>query len=300
MFGGGGGGFPIPGKMAAGGGGAMILILGLVLRACLGGGGGGGTGLPGLGNNAAPVQAQNPNDVQLGGSAANGVTQNCRTGADANQRQDCRIVGIANSVQAFWGDDLPRRGRDYTKANTVLFTGNVQTGCGPATADVGPFYCPADQHVFLDLDFFKVFETTFGGRDTAFTEAYVVAHEYGHHVQNLLGISKKVEQSGDRQGATSNSVRLELQADCFAGVWAHNATSGPNPLIVELTDQDITEGLDAAAKVGDDYIQKHLGGGRVNPDSWTHGSSDERQRWFRTGFKTGELSDCDTFNTDQL
>lgn len=301
MFGGGRGGFQVPGKMAAGGGGAMVLVLGLILKACLSGGGGGAFNLPDTRNNAAPVEAQNPNDVQVGGSGgATEITQNCKTGADANQRQDCRIVGIANSVQAFWADDLPRRGRDYTQANTVLFSGQVNTGCGGATAAVGPFYCPADQHVYLDLDFFKVFESQFGGSDTPFTEAYVIAHEYGHHVQNLLGISKKVEESGDRQGASSASVRLELQADCFAGVWANNATSGPNPLIVDLTQKDITEGLDAAATVGDDYIQKHLGGGRVNPDGFTHGTSEQRQRWFQTGYSSGEMSDCDTFNTDNL
>ena len=302
MFGGGAGGgrFPIPGRMAAGGGGAMLLILGLVLRACLGGGGGSAFNLPGAGSQSVQVQPQNPNAVQLGRGAASGVTQNCKTGADANRRQDCRIVGIANSVQAYWADDLPRRGKEYVKAKTVLFSGSVTTGCGGATAAAGPFYCPADQRVYLDLDFFKVFESQFGGTDTPFTEAYVIAHEYGHHVQNLLGISAKVEKSGDRQGATSSSVRLELQADCFAGVWAKNATSGPSPLIVNLTDKDITEGLDAAAKVGDDYIQKNLGGGRVNPDAWTHGSSEERQRWFRNGYKTGELTDCDTFNTDTL
>ena len=153
--------------------------------------------------------------------------------------------------------------------------------------------------MYLDLDFFKEFETKFGGQDTAFAEAYVVAHEYGHHLQNLLGISEKVQQSGDREGEGSASVRLELQADCFAGVWANNATSGPNPLIVELTDQDIRDGLDAAAKVGDDYIQKRFQG-RVNPDVWTHGSSAQRQRWFLTGYQSGELSDCDTFNSDSL
>ena len=171
----------------------MLLILGLILKAWLGGGGGGGFNLPGARSQSVQVQPQNPNAVQLGRGAASGVTQNCKTGADANRRQDCRIVGIANSVQAYWADDLPRRGKEYVKAKTVLFSGSVSTGCGGATAAAGPFYCPADQHVYLDLDFFKVFESQFGGTDTPFTKAYVIAHEYGHLVQNLLGISAKVE-----------------------------------------------------------------------------------------------------------
>ena len=219
-------------------------------------------------------------------------TRTCTTGATANSRQDCRIVAVVNDVNAFWAAELPRRGVSYTLARTQLFTGATTTGCGPATADVGPFYCAPDRKAYLDLGFFRVFTTQFGGHDTAFTEAYVIAHEYGHHIQNLLGISERVRPG---VGPSSDSVKLELQADCYAGVWAYTASKGRDPIIQEVTATDIAEGLDAAAKVGDDYIQKRFQG-QVTPENWTHGSSAQRQKWFTTGYSTGQVTDCDTFS----
>lgn len=233
--------------------------------------------------NGQSVPGSSAIDVGQGGSD---LSQNCRTGEDANQHEDCRIVGVINSVQEFWGDTLP----DYEEADTVFFTDFVATGCGNASSHVGPFYCPLDRRVYIDLGFYDELRTRFGALGGPFAEAYVIAHEYGHHVENLTGVLPRGQAGGT--GPQSPPVRVELMADCFAGMWAKGAVD--TGFIEELTEADIRDGLDAAAAVGDDRIQESVQG-RVDPESWTHGSAESRQGWFMNGYQAASPEDCDTF-----
>jgi uncharacterized protein len=276
---GGGGG---RGGMAIGGGaGLVILILGLVFGVDTSS----ITGSPG-----APVE---PGQSTVG--------QHCKSGADANSDQECRVVGTVNSVQAFWAEQLPRYQRQYTPAKTVLYKGMTQSACGTASNQVGPFYCPIDKKVYIDASFFDELSSRFGADDGALAQEYVVAHEYGHHVQDILGVLDAAQQ--DPQGADSGSVRIELMADCLAGVWANGAASTKDAngrsFLKPLTQQDIQSALSAASAVGDDRIQKSTQG-RVNPESWTHGSSEERQRWFTRGYQSGDLNQCNTLDASSL
>jgi predicted metalloprotease len=213
------------------------------------------------------------------------LDQDCRTGQDANERQDCRIVADVNSIQAYWS----RTVQGYRPAQTVFYSGTVQTGCGTASSQVGPFYCPTDKRVYIDLGFFDELQSRFGAEGGPFAEAYVLAHEYGHHIQDLLRTLGRARQGSGPEGG---SVRTELQADCYAGVWANHAVE--TGLIEQLTQADINSGIDAAGAVGDDRIQERTQG-QIDKEGWTHGSSEQRRRWFSKGYETGSPRRCDTF-----
>jgi uncharacterized protein len=275
--------------IAVGGGGLGLvgLIIVVVLQMA---GGGGGTGAA-LGSLAGLGEGETTDNTAL--------EQRCRTGADANDSVECAVVADVESIQDFWTTQLGSR---YVPTDTNFFSGSVQTACGGATSGSGPFYCPGDQGVYIDLSFFDQLQSQFGAQGGLFVNAYVIAHEYGHHVQNLLGTNRQVQQGAT--GPESGTVRLELQADCYAGAWANHAETVPDdsgaPLIEEITQDDLDRALDAAARIGDDFIQRNLGGGTVDQDAFTHGSSEQRQKWFLTGYRTGDPAQCDTFATDDL
>src|SRR5829696_1616588 len=252
-----------------------------------------------LGVNPDSVIPQDQGAYADQGYAAPGFDlSQCKTGEDANNIVQCRVVATGNSLDAVWEQLL----RGYTRPRVELFSGSVDTRCGPATSDVGPFYCPVDRTAYFDTDFFEVLKTQFGSSGGPFAQEYVVAHEFGHHVQNLQDTLGRAQQGA--QGATGSGVRTELQADCYAGVWAHYAAitkqEGTDvPFLEPLTDDNIRDALSAAASVGDDRIQEQATG-RVNPESWTHGSSEQRQKWFTIGYQTGDPNKCDTFATRDL
>jgi uncharacterized protein len=263
------------GGVALGGGGIVGLII-LVAIILLGGNplGGSGSALDDLAGQSAGT----------GGPAA--TLEHCQTGADANEHEDCRILAVVNSVQNYWSKAF----RGYEPARTRFFTDAVSTDCGMASSAVGPFYCPRDRYIYIDLGFFDELESRFGASGGPLAQAYVIAHEYGHHVQNLTGV---LERAQDRDtGPQSNAVRVELQADCYAGVWVANALR--TGLVEELTRADIQDALSAAAAVGDDRIQEKVQG-RVTPEAWTHGSAEQRQSWFVRGLEGGNPNSCDTF-----
>lgn len=265
--------------IAAGGGGLVVVAL-LVLGPIL------GVDLSGL----APL---------FGGGGDPGQVEEtplseCVTGEDANESVDCRMQGAATSLDRYWQTQVD----GYVQPEMILFSGSVSTGCGNATSAVGPFYCPPDQKVYIDTAFFDQLRTQFGASGGNLAQMYIVAHEWGHHIQNIVGTMDGLNLQDS--GPTSDGVRLELQADCYAGAWVAAASDGSSgALLKEPTDAEITDALNAANVVGDDYIQENLGGGQVNPETWTHGSSEQRQNWFRTGYTRG-VGACDTFSTNNL
>ena len=224
------------------------------------------------------------------GGGTGGTTSSL--GPDDEMGQFVNTVTV--DVQTFWDQQFKANGSDYPETVTVMFTNGTQTGCGVASSATGPFYCPADKKVYLDPGFFQELTQRFGAPGE-FARAYVIAHEYGHHVQDVLGTMDKVQQQQTSGNANELSIRLELQADCLAGMWANWVMAHPDQSEVEsITDADVRDGLAAAAAVGDDRIQEQATG-TIDKESWTHGSSEQRMKWFNVGFRQGSLNACDTF-----
>ena len=269
-------GLPMGGGSIGGAIGVVLLFVVLAFQFC--GSEGGGFGIPGLPGDLGGVDA-----APTGGSGPE-PTDDLGTFVDA----------LSDDIQITWDQDIFRpAGRTYRYTEIVLFTQRTNSGCGAATVGIGPFYCPADHLVYLEEGFFRELDQRFGAPGD-FAQAYVIAHEFGHHIQSLLGIEADVQEQSrvNPDQANELSVRLELQADCFAGVWAKSVYDRG-----VLEEGDIDEGLKAAAAVGDDRIQEQTQG-RVDPDTFTHGTSAQRQTWFRRGFDSGAAEDCDTFAAD--
>jgi predicted metalloprotease len=274
----GGGGFPGGGLVAGGGG--IIGIIVLVVQ-LLGGGGGGGFGVqePGFGATATPGSSD------LAG-------QSCAAGTGPEGKIDVFATCAFNDAQSTWRQIFTQSGKSYTPATLVLYTGRTQTGCGVGSSAAGPFYCPADQRVYLDLSFFEDLKRSLGAPGD-FAQAYVIAHEVGHHVQNVLGTNEQVASAVRKSPKRENdlSVRVELQADCYSGVWANASQQAGT---IRLDEGDPEEAIRAAGQIGDDRLQKSAGQ-RVNPESFTHGTSEQRIKWLRQGLNAGNPADCDTF-----
>ncbi|GAA3975165.1 neutral zinc metallopeptidase [Pedobacter ginsengiterrae] len=260
------------GKTALGGGvGIIIIVLGLI-----------------FGKDLSGLVSQLP---QTG-------TTEVKQGVPENDAQAKFVSGVLESTEQVWDKEFEAMGKTYEHPKMVLFSDGVQTACGSASSAVGPFYCPGDHKVYIDLTFYDELKNRFGAAGD-FAQAYVIAHEVGHHVQNLLGISDKLQQARGRVSETEYnrlSVKLELQADFFAGLWAHNAQ---NLKDFRLDEGDIEEALTAANAIGDDKLQKQATG-EVTPDSFTHGTSQQRMFWFKKGFETGDISQGDTFKSNNL
>lgn len=297
---GGGGGGGGRGPVAAGGGilGLIALIIYLFTGTDITGGGG---GAPDPGQN--PGQSQQTRQAGQDREGADRLAAKCKTGADANKDVECRMVATENSLYDFWSQqpdlakdlkDANQKFREPSKVN--IYQGQMQSQCGTASNQIGPFYCPLDEGIFLDASFFQVLEKQLGASNGALAQEYVLAHEYGHHIQNIYGVLDEAQK--DPKGKDSGAVRVELMADCFAGLWIQHATETKdkdgNVLLKDITEKDIQDAQSAAKAVGDDQIQQKSGG-MVNPESWTHGSAKARQAWLGVGLKAKSLNECDTF-----
>lgn len=221
-------------------------------------------------------------------------TSQCSTGADVQRDPECRWPAYMTSLNQYW---TQAAGQGFEKPTMTQFSGAVNTACGQASSQVGPFYCPGDQKIYIDTAFVQTLLDQLGAKGGPAAEAYIVAHEYGHHIENVTGVLEKAQQDKST-GPKSSGVRVELMADCYAGVWFNFANSDQTDIIENITADDLTRIVDAARAVGDDHIQSQQGG--VNPDAWTHGSSKMRQYWVQKGFETGDPNQCDTFSTDNL
>ncbi len=265
----GGGGFPFPIKAGGGLLGLVVLVAALLLPKL-------------LGSSPTAPAAQQP------------VDRTATAGPACQSDLEQIVCGATDDVQNYWSTNMPALfGGAYTPTKTVLFTDAVDTGCGPATSQTGPFYCPVDHLVYIDLGFMQALEQQLIGKPTDLAEQYIIAHEYGHHIQNLVGINAKVQeaQQNDPGRANQYSVAMELQADCVAGMWVGDVASRG---LLDSADE-INEALNAAAGVGDDRIQEKTQG-RIDKEAWTHGSAEQRQTWFTRGYNSGDPNQCDTFS----
>ncbi len=281
--GGGGGGFG--GPVAIGGGGIGIVgLIVFVLLQVLGGGGGSSGGLPQL--------VPQDGSVQGSGADESDLATRCNQKGAIDQYDDCFLVKVYNEVNEVWTDEFARAGETYEQPALTFFTQAVNTGCGQATSEVGPFYCPPDRSIYIDIGFLDQLQQQFGA-EGRYAQAYILAHEAGHHLQTLFGTERKVRsaQQADPSKQNQLSIALELQADCYAGVWSKLADDAGN---VSVGDAEVQQAQDAAAAVGDDRIQKQTQG-RVDKESWTHGSAAQRKQWFTTGRTTGDVNACNTF-----
>jgi predicted metalloprotease len=269
------------GGLAVGGGTGVVGLVVYLLYALLG-----GQGTPSV-NPALPERPGSTESTEQ-------LEQRCNTPGALDQYTDCRLIKVYAVADDVWRDEFARRGLDYQPPRFALFSTATTTGCGPASAEVGPFYCPADQEIYFELDFLEQLQRDFGASGQ-FAQAYIVAHEFGHHLQTLLGTERQVRQLQQQRPSQANaySVDMELQADCYAGVWSTLADRrGENGIALDA--EDISEAVRAAEAVGDDRIQARTRG-RVDPESWTHGSATQRREWFVTGQRSGDMGACDTF-----
>ncbi|WP_159797448.1 KPN_02809 family neutral zinc metallopeptidase [Puerhibacterium puerhi] len=283
-----GGGGRRGGLIAGGGIGAVLVALVAVLL------GGNGGDLGQLADQLTGGQQQGTGQEQFVGECS---------AQQANSDRECRLNATVQSLDAYWAGVLPQQARvEYTQPPVESFSGSTTTACGAASSSTGPFYCPPDQTVYIDLSFYDLLQQQFGASDGALAEEYVVAHEVGHHIENLIGAMDAADRSGS--GPESGSVRIELMADCLAGMWAGDAarTVDPDtgvPFLRPITDEELRDALDAAAAVGDDHIQRQATG-QIDPEGFTHGTSEQRVRWFTTGYEGGTLADCNTLEAATL
>ncbi|WP_068168460.1 neutral zinc metallopeptidase [Rothia sp. ND6WE1A] len=228
------------------------------------------------------------------------LEQDCQDGADANSNATCNMVGTANSLNAFWADYLPQAtGVEYEMPMLDLFSGQTSTGCGHATSAVGPFYCPADQVAYVDTTFFNDMKTQLGAEGGQSAEQYVLAHEFGHHIQNQLGDLEYSQR--DPQGKNSGAVRVELQADCYAGLWARHASDDTTSdvQVKPFTQDEVDRIVNATEVIGDDHIQM-TSRGTTDSSTYTHGTSAQRTAWFMSGYNSGDINKCNTFESRDL
>lgn len=267
--------------LAVGGGAGVVGVIVALLYVLLGG---------------DPGTLQIPAGVDQGGTAESSqeLQERCNTEGALDRDVDCRLIKVYDVADDVWSEEFARRGISYQSPRLAFFDGTAATACGRASASVGPFYCPGDQEIYFELSFLRQLQEQFGAQGE-FAQAYIAAHEFGHHLQTLLGTEEQVRraQQDHPDQANQYSIAMELQADCYAGVWARLADERGEGGIA-LTEQNVAEAVNAAEAVGDDRIQEKVRG-RVDPESWTHGSAEQRSEWFLTGYRSGDLGSCDTF-----